>query len=68
MSNAQDTFYRARAADMALTNGHSEIAIYLVQNGSDVTALSWEASRETTRRSSRLHWPGKCHVRAFNQQ
>jgi len=33
--NAQDTFYRARAADMALTNGYSEIAIYLVQNGSD---------------------------------
>ena len=33
--NAQDTFYRARAADMALVNGYAEVALYLVQNGSD---------------------------------
>jgi hypothetical protein len=33
--NAQDTFYRARAADMAMTNGHADVAIFLVQNGSD---------------------------------
>jgi hypothetical protein len=33
--NAQDTFYRARAAEMALTNGYAEVAIFLVQNGSD---------------------------------
>jgi outer membrane protein assembly factor BamB len=31
--NAQDTFYRARAADMAGTNGHVDVVIYLVQNG-----------------------------------
>jgi hypothetical protein len=33
--NAQDTFYRARAADMAMSNGHTDVAIFLVQNGSD---------------------------------
>jgi hypothetical protein len=33
--NAQDTFYRARAADMAMTNGYADVAIFLVQNGSD---------------------------------
>ncbi len=33
--NAQDTFYRARAADMAISNGYVEVAILLVQNGSD---------------------------------
>ena len=33
--NAQDTFYRARAADMATANGYVDIAILLVQNGSD---------------------------------
>ncbi len=39
--NALDTFYRARAVDMAMTNGHAEVAILLVQNGSDAdSALS----------------------------
>ncbi|HEU4688598.1 MAG TPA: PQQ-binding-like beta-propeller repeat protein, partial [Vicinamibacterales bacterium] len=39
--NAQDTFYRARAADMAITNGHADVTIFLVQNGSDAdSALS----------------------------
>jgi len=33
--NAQDTFYRARAAEMASTNGYTEVAVFLVQNGSD---------------------------------
>jgi hypothetical protein len=33
--NAQDTFYRARAADMASANGYVEVAIFLVQNGSN---------------------------------
>src|SRR4029434_10125770 len=33
--NAQDTFYRARAADMAVANGYVEVAVFLVQNGSD---------------------------------
>ena len=33
--NAQDTFYRARAADMAMANGYMDVAIFLVQNGSD---------------------------------
>jgi outer membrane protein assembly factor BamB len=37
--NAQDTFYRARAADMALTNGHSDVVLYLVQNGTDADGL-----------------------------
>ena len=33
--NALDTFYRARAADMAMVNGYTDVAIFLVQNGSD---------------------------------
>jgi outer membrane protein assembly factor BamB len=33
--NAQDTFYRGRAADMAIANGYVDVAIFLVQNGSD---------------------------------
>ena len=33
--NAQDSFYRARAADMAGTNGHTDVVIYLLQNGAD---------------------------------
>jgi outer membrane protein assembly factor BamB len=33
--NAQDSFYRARAADMALSNGHTDVAIFLVQSGAD---------------------------------
>src|SRR5262245_11936971 len=32
--NVQDTFYKARAAEMALTNGHAAVAIFLIQNGS----------------------------------
>ena len=31
--DALDTFYKASAADMALTNGHSDVAIFLVQSG-----------------------------------
>ena len=33
--NAQDTFYRARAADMAATNGHTDVVVYLLQNAAD---------------------------------
>src|SRR4029434_10734423 len=33
--NAQDTLYRARAADMAIANGYVDVAVFLVQNGSD---------------------------------
>ena len=33
--NAQDTFYRGRAADMAIVNGYIDVAVLLVQNGSD---------------------------------
>ena len=33
--NAEDTFYHARAADMALTNGHADVAIFLVQSGAN---------------------------------
>jgi outer membrane protein assembly factor BamB len=32
--NAQDSFYRARAIDMALVNGHAPVAVFLLQNGS----------------------------------
>ena len=32
--NAQDTFYRARAVDMALSNGHTSAAIVLLESGS----------------------------------
>ena len=31
--NAEDSFYRARATEMALTNGHSDVALFLLQNG-----------------------------------
>jgi outer membrane protein assembly factor BamB len=31
--NAEDTFYRARATEMALTNGHTDVGLYLLQNG-----------------------------------
>lgn len=31
--NAQDSFYRARAIDMALTNGHTDVVMLLLQNG-----------------------------------
>ena len=31
--NALDTFYRATAIDMALTNGHTDVGIFLVQAG-----------------------------------
>ena len=37
--NARDTFYRARAAEMASTNGYTEVAVFLVQNGSDIRAV-----------------------------
>jgi hypothetical protein len=32
--NAQDTFYRARAAEMAIANGYADVAMLLLQNGS----------------------------------
>ncbi|MCM3880324.1 MAG: PQQ-binding-like beta-propeller repeat protein [Vicinamibacterales bacterium] len=33
--NAQDTFYRARAAEMAISNGHVDVAVFLLQNGAE---------------------------------
>ena len=33
--NAEDTFYHARAADMALSNGHADVGIFLVQSGAN---------------------------------
>jgi outer membrane protein assembly factor BamB len=37
--NAQDTFYRARAAEMAITNGYVDVALQLLQNGADGDGL-----------------------------
>ena len=37
--NAQDTFYRARAAEMAITNGHVDVSLYLLQNGAEADGL-----------------------------
>src|SRR5262245_59599750 len=37
--NARDTFYRGEAADIALTNGHTDVALYLLQNGADADDL-----------------------------
>jgi outer membrane protein assembly factor BamB len=37
--NAQDTFYRARAAEMAITNGHVDVTLYLLQNGAEADGL-----------------------------
>ena len=37
--NAQDTFYRARAAEMALTNGHTDVGLFLVQSGAEADAV-----------------------------
>jgi outer membrane protein assembly factor BamB len=39
----RDTFYRAEPVDMALTNGHVDVAIFLLQNGAgadDVLAMA----------------------------
>jgi outer membrane protein assembly factor BamB len=33
--NAQDSFYRGTAVDMAATNGHNEVAVYLLQHGAN---------------------------------
>src|SRR5688500_375965 len=33
--NAQDSFYRARAAEMALTNGHIDVTLFLLQSGAE---------------------------------
>ena len=33
--NAQDSFYRARAAEMALTNGHVDVPLFLLQSGAE---------------------------------
>ena len=37
--NAQDTFYRARAAEMALTNGHADVGLFLVQSGAEADGV-----------------------------
>ena len=37
--NATDTFYRARAAEMAITNGHVDVTLYLLQNGAEADGL-----------------------------
>jgi outer membrane protein assembly factor BamB len=37
--HAQDTFYRARAADMALTNGHTPVVLFLLEQGTDADAI-----------------------------
>src|SRR5688572_12887908 len=37
--NLQDTFYRARAAEMAISNGHVDVTVYLLQNGADGDSL-----------------------------
>ena len=31
--NAEDSFYRGRATEMALTSGHTDVALFLLQNG-----------------------------------
>ena len=50
--NARDTFYRATAAEMALSNGHVDIAVFLLQNGwqggADYLALFGVQSDNTT--------------------
>ena len=37
--NAQDSSISARAAEMAITNGNADVAIYLLQNGADGDGL-----------------------------
>jgi outer membrane protein assembly factor BamB len=47
--NAKDSFYRARAADMAATNGHDEVVIYLLQQGAsgdDILTGAVQANQE----------------------
>jgi outer membrane protein assembly factor BamB len=41
--NAQDTFYRARAADMAITNGHTDVTLFLLQSGANADNVLWSA-------------------------
>jgi len=37
--NAQDSFYRARPADMAGANGHVEVILFLLQNGAEADGV-----------------------------
>src|SRR5688572_6693916 len=41
--NATDTFYRARAADMAITNGHTDVTLFLLQSGANADNVLWSA-------------------------
>ena len=37
--NATDTFYRTNAADMAMSNGHVDVTVYLLQNGAEADGM-----------------------------
>jgi ankyrin repeat protein len=55
--NAQDTFYRARAAEMAITNGYCDVALHLLQNGADgdgLLAMGVQTNNEAHRQSGGL--------------
>jgi uncharacterized protein len=41
--NAQDTFYRTRSLDWALSNGHRTVAIFLLEQGSEGADNALEA-------------------------
>ena len=43
--NLQDSFYRATAAEMAATNRHTDVAVYLLQNGANGDGLLPPACR-----------------------
>jgi outer membrane protein assembly factor BamB len=52
---AKDSFYRARAADMAITNGHAEVVIFLLQNGTiadDLLATIVQMNQEAILRAA----------------
>ena len=53
--NVEDTFYHARAADMALGNGHTDVVIFLVQSGAEADgtlAAGVQTNNETVVRAS----------------
>ena len=49
--NAQDSFYRARAAEMALTNGHVDVTLFLLQNGADADGRLADGRPDEQRRA-----------------
>ena len=56
--NAQDSFYRSRAVDMSLTNGHEDVAIFLLQKeskGGETALISGASSASPIAADGKLY-------------